>query len=336
MRFRPHQLTERSELDTKDAKIEATRALVRKLPLPNLTLLRALSSFLITIVDNSTLNKMTVRNGRKDSPLHLFSDADLTGKIVGIVFSPTLNIPAPVLSMFMSDFNIIFDTRPDEKAGSGLEVIVAPPAEMTPEDIRSPRRQLFQDLPTPSYQQSSFPKGGASHASTIGPTTYPPGFTPLQPAHEPPRFGQHLVAYGHGHGQGQGQDQGLARSASGRYSHIPAQGPGQGQSQSQDYASLNGALVAPPPSLPPPSMPPPPPPSQPPQRRQSSNEREVKAKRRESSMLLMPDGVNAVNGVYVGGGGGTGGGAGGGTGGLSVSMARLSHVGPGESYAILF
>ena len=62
------------------------------LPEANYTLLRALTAHLIEIVENADVNKMTARN-------------------VGIVFSPTLGIPAGVFSLLMSDFDEIFDTK---------------------------------------------------------------------------------------------------------------------------------------------------------------------------------------------------------------------------------
>ena len=85
------------ELDTREAKILAFNELVHRLPAANFSLLRALSGYLLEIVNNADKNKMTVRN-------------------VGIVFSPTLNIPAPVFSMFLTEFEKIFTTR----SGSAL------------------------------------------------------------------------------------------------------------------------------------------------------------------------------------------------------------------------
>ncbi|KJK64489.1 RhoGAPfBEM3 [Aspergillus parasiticus SU-1] len=78
------------ELNERQDKIAAFNSLVHRLPRPNLALLRALVQFLIIIVNNSDVNKMTVRN-------------------VGIVFAPTLNIPAPVFSMFLTEFERIFE-----------------------------------------------------------------------------------------------------------------------------------------------------------------------------------------------------------------------------------
>ncbi|GME51985.1 uncharacterized protein LTHEOB_2839 [Neofusicoccum parvum] len=51
------------EMDQRSEKINAFNVLVHKLPPVNLDLLRALSSFLIDITNNSDVNKMTIRNG---------------------------------------------------------------------------------------------------------------------------------------------------------------------------------------------------------------------------------------------------------------------------------
>ncbi|KAI9885879.1 MAG: isocitrate dehydrogenase (NAD(+)) idh1 [Watsoniomyces obsoletus] len=232
------------ELDTKAAKIEALSVLVRKLPRANQSLLRALSSFLITIVDNSDMNKMTVRN-------------------VGIVFSPTLNIPAPVLSMFLSDFNTVFGVRPEESMMiPSVEVVVAAP-EMSPDDIRSPRRQLFQDLPTPAYNQPSFPRSPANPVFTSSALPVSPsplaGFTPMQPTSEPPRFGQYLFTPGNNNQQNS--------SSMGNSSATTAM-------NGQEYGSLRGGgssnnLNPSSSSLGP------------------NHDRDVKAKRRESSLLMV-------------------------------------------------
>ncbi|KAK3996451.1 putative GTPase-activating protein [Cladorrhinum sp. PSN332] len=70
-------------------KIPALAELVERLPQANAALLKYLISFLIKIIDNASVNKMTVRN-------------------VGIVFSPTLNIPAPIFATFLQSFKPIF------------------------------------------------------------------------------------------------------------------------------------------------------------------------------------------------------------------------------------
>ncbi|KAG0339353.1 hypothetical protein BG004_006858 [Podila humilis] len=80
------------ELPTRANRVDELTRLVASLPECNYTLLRALTAHLIEIVDNADINKMTARN-------------------VGIVFSPTLGIPAGVFSLLMSDFDQIFHTQ---------------------------------------------------------------------------------------------------------------------------------------------------------------------------------------------------------------------------------
>ncbi|KAF9431339.1 hypothetical protein BGZ76_000437, partial [Entomortierella beljakovae] len=80
------------ELPNRIDRVEELTRLVATLPEANYTILRALTAHLIEIVDNADVNKMTARN-------------------VGIVFSPTLGIPAAVFSLLMSDFDQIFHTE---------------------------------------------------------------------------------------------------------------------------------------------------------------------------------------------------------------------------------
>jgi len=72
------------------------------LPLANYSLLRALTAHLILIVQNANINKMTMRN-------------------VGIVFSPTLGIPAGVFSLMLGEFNRVFNV---EDNASTAEILV--------------------------------------------------------------------------------------------------------------------------------------------------------------------------------------------------------------------
>ncbi|CAG8030963.1 unnamed protein product [Penicillium salamii] len=153
------------ELDDRQKKVLAFNSLVHKLPSPNLSLLRALSQFLIEIVENSEVNKMTVRN-------------------VGIVFAPTLNIPAPVFSMFLTDYDSIFG---DTDKGSSTTKELTVDHSLSPDDIRSPRHQMFSDIPTPSYHQTSFRGPTQGNAPSDGPSTpYNTGFIPMQPSYDQP------------------------------------------------------------------------------------------------------------------------------------------------------
>jgi RalA-binding protein 1 len=84
-----------TEMTNQKEKMAALAELVERLPQANAALLKYLISFLIKIIDHSDVNKMTVRN-------------------VGIVFSPTLNIPAPVFAMFLQNYETIFGIDPSE------------------------------------------------------------------------------------------------------------------------------------------------------------------------------------------------------------------------------
>lgn len=166
-------------MDEKEKKIQAFNVLVHKLPQANYELIQTLAEFLIDIVDNADINKMTVRN-------------------VGIVFAPTLNIPAPLISMFLTDRDSIFDNVVDETSSPVLREIESPEPQMTPESIRSPRRQMFSDLPTPAYNQTHFkpaPLFAQQQHAHAPPqhqqeAAYDTGFTPLQPSYNQPVYQQ--------------------------------------------------------------------------------------------------------------------------------------------------
>ncbi|GAB0139915.1 hypothetical protein EsHS_00000553 [Epichloe bromicola] len=84
-----------TEIQDRPEKVAKLAELAQRLPQANATLLRYLIAFLIRIINNSDVNKMNVRN-------------------VGIVFSPTLNIPAQVFAMFLQNYEGIFGIDPDE------------------------------------------------------------------------------------------------------------------------------------------------------------------------------------------------------------------------------
>ncbi|KAF3904073.1 hypothetical protein ABW21_db0203862 [Orbilia brochopaga] len=144
------------EDEDKINRINRLNALVHELPIENFTLLRLLASHLITVVENADVNKMTVKN-------------------VGIVFSPTLNIPAGVFSLFIMDFASIF-IRPGEE---GYEVAsydspsdaLQPSSYVQPPSIHIPPMQL-----PPQQQQSLGPPPSGAIATS---TTPPPGATYL-------------------------------------------------------------------------------------------------------------------------------------------------------------
>ena len=113
----------------------------------------------------------------------------MTMRNVGIVFSPTLNIPTPVLSMFLTEFDAVFRENHEATMVPSLEVTASEP--LNPEDIRSPRRQIFSNIPTPSHTQDTFftSKSQLSHSYEQAPDIHTndpcdTGFIPLQPVYE--------------------------------------------------------------------------------------------------------------------------------------------------------
>lgn len=84
-----------TEMNSQGEKIAALSELVTRLPQANATLLKYLIAFLIKVINHADQNKMTVRN-------------------VGIVFSPTLTIPAPVFALFLQHYEAIFGIVPEE------------------------------------------------------------------------------------------------------------------------------------------------------------------------------------------------------------------------------
>jgi RalA-binding protein 1 len=174
-----------TELHDLNEKISALNGLVHRLPRANNALLRYLSGFLINIINHADTNKMTVRN-------------------VGIVFSPTLNIPAPVFALFLQQYDGIFGQEPDDHSTTVEVTVTAPP--LTPEDIRSPRRQKFaQDLPTPNYEQQAFQQ--APPPSFPVPqhyqqrAQYDTGFMPMKPSYEPQLQGSYPTMAGPEYGR---------------------------------------------------------------------------------------------------------------------------------------
>jgi len=176
------------ELPDEPSKIDAINILVHKLPEPNFELLTSLSRFLIHIVRNAEVNKMTVRNGK--SNLFPPTDATTHNTTVGIVFAPTLNIPNSLIQVFLENFETIFSSKARGSANYPSSPIAQqlasrPPATTphTSEDIRSPRKQMFSDLSTPGPYQTAFSHSLYNHTMPPPPerTT---SFTPLQTQHE--------------------------------------------------------------------------------------------------------------------------------------------------------
>jgi len=132
---------------------------------------------------------------------------------VGIVFSPTLNIPAPVFSMFLTDFDDIFGAEFEGGATSTVQISVTEP--LTPEDVRSPRHQMFSEIPSPSYKQDVFPLQERTYEQVLHDSRaiYDTGFIPLHPSYEQPGHGQNSFGQQELHGTVAGPEYGSINGA---------------------------------------------------------------------------------------------------------------------------
>ncbi|KAM3445716.1 hypothetical protein NHJ13734_000169 [Beauveria thailandica] len=161
-----------TEITDRDEKIAVMANLVQRLPEANLTLLKYLISFLIRIINNSAVNKMTVRN-------------------VGIVFSPTLNIPAPVFATFLQNFEGIFGIDPEEyelSPASATESVQRTHAESSSRSD-GPSRQETAPRPSTSSGSASSPHRQARVEAVRGPsrsTPTPPLAQSRVPARQSP------------------------------------------------------------------------------------------------------------------------------------------------------
>jgi len=90
------------------------------------------------------------------------------------VFAPTLNVPAPLITSFVEDQAFIFGPPVDEAESPISATELTAPA--IPTDLRSPRKQMFTDLPTPGYQQTTFQSYGGSQGGDTG-------MIPMQPSY---------------------------------------------------------------------------------------------------------------------------------------------------------
>jgi RalA-binding protein 1 len=146
--------------------------LVRELPKVNYEVLQVLSKHLKRIVQRSQENKMTIRNGKSRCQLANYS--------VGIVFSPTLNIPAPVFSLFITEFAVVFD-EPDD-----TPITVTPPAAQD-----SPSYDSYNSPPQPTSQPVTH-RRNRSFDPVRSTLVYPPPspFHPNHSSHLQPAFQQ--------------------------------------------------------------------------------------------------------------------------------------------------
>ncbi|KAJ3121523.1 hypothetical protein HK098_003624 [Nowakowskiella sp. JEL0407] len=86
------------DLGDRSEKIKKLTKLMSILPIPNYVLLQTVIGHIIRIVQNSEKNKMTLRN-------------------VGIVFSPTLSVPAGVFTLMMADYSTVFSREFEDNSG---------------------------------------------------------------------------------------------------------------------------------------------------------------------------------------------------------------------------
>ncbi|KAF2665985.1 hypothetical protein BT63DRAFT_416413 [Microthyrium microscopicum] len=230
-------------------KVLGASMLMQKVPEPNYYLLKALCSFLMEVAGNSDRNKMTVRN-------------------LGIVFAPTLNLPAWLIQLFTEHFDEIFsDTFVDDSASPIKEVLVeAPPP---PDAIRSPRHQMFSDLPTPAHNQTSFagfqPMGAAQPVKQMQRSTYVPTGSQQHAQYAPQPHNEYAGPQQAPYGQ-QYQHQ----SYHPQYQYQPSMNSQQGGHADGNYGSLNGML---------------------PQGQQQLGPPESRRNRRESAMMGMDIGL---------------------------------------------
>ncbi|KAI0482644.1 hypothetical protein GGR56DRAFT_200214 [Xylariaceae sp. FL0804] len=149
-----------TEMTQHREKIVALAELAQRLPLVNETLLKYLIAFLVKIINHADRNKMTVRN-------------------VGIVFSPTLNIPAPVFALLLQNYDGVFGLSPEEYE--------LPMASREPPLEPAPRRPSSSSGAAASPQRQRMIREQAHQRSTPTP---PPVLMPggLRPAVTAPQY----------------------------------------------------------------------------------------------------------------------------------------------------
>ncbi|KAM3530710.1 hypothetical protein MY4038_004804 [Beauveria bassiana] len=209
-----------TEITDRDEKIAVMAHLVQRLPEANLTLLKYLISFLIRIINNSAVNKMTVRN-------------------VGIVFSPTLNIPAPVFATFLQNFEGIFGIDPEEYELSTASATEAVQMTHAGRSSRSdgPSRQETAPRPSTSSGSASSPHRQARVEAVRGPsrsTPTPPLSQSRIPARQSPTpsTGSTRPAYEPAH---------LAQQNAGKVSGAAVQRPAYEYNHGLEQAGGTGA-----------------------------------------------------------------------------------------------
>ncbi|TPX68366.1 hypothetical protein SpCBS45565_g03134 [Spizellomyces sp. 'palustris'] len=153
------------DLADRDERITELARLVSLLPLSNYTLLRTLMAHLVRVVQKCEVNKMTVRN-------------------VGIVFSPTVGVPAGVFTLMMAEFASVFwwDGREETRGSLDAEdPSLGGTGDESPQDLTSNTVEVEQnsppavsepvveaDLPIPKRRQPNSAKRRARQNAGMG------------------------------------------------------------------------------------------------------------------------------------------------------------------------
>lgn len=83
----------------------------------------------------------------------------MTSRNLSTILVPTLQIPGQLFGALVDNFETLFAHEPDHSAAASIQVTAPSPATNI-DEIRSPRRQVFGDVATPSYNQSTFANSG--------------------------------------------------------------------------------------------------------------------------------------------------------------------------------
>lgn len=138
----------------------ATNALVHRLPKENFELVKCICEFLFQVKSKEEINLMNLKN-------------------IEIIFHPTLNIPGPLITLFVGSYREIFERKiaEDDSPIADMEAAAAVAAAAaaatgqpsSPSDyaIRSPQRRTVSDLhASPAYSRPSFTNQAAAAAVT--------------------------------------------------------------------------------------------------------------------------------------------------------------------------
>ncbi|KZO92911.1 RhoGAP-domain-containing protein [Calocera viscosa TUFC12733] len=154
------------DLADPEERIAELASLIAALPLPNYSLLRALTAHLILIVQHSQENKMNMRN-------------------VGIVFSPTLGIPAGVFSLMLAEFNHVFSVGGEEEPDAEEEVVDDEVLEQVDagEDVEYKPKRASGETGTPGSRNSrSYANGAADQLLGLSGRSLKPQVADLEEA----------------------------------------------------------------------------------------------------------------------------------------------------------